>query len=211
MSENYHGTDCISNRRGEVFFLTPDTDADGACSNAKLCAVLEKSGAYPFTFEKGAIGRIQIFEVYKRTAHFEQTMVPGNFGIVQAEISSFATNDGPPGLYPEFQALIGAGSDQKGNVHANRKAFVLRFVVYFCGPICGIGLAKRRQGRDHHGFINTALDLDDRGVTAAGTAKLNLGVLGNQVVFQQMLLPAMCAASLHGSNLTCLGTSILAL
>jgi hypothetical protein len=84
MSREVHVRFCegLELQRSGLLTLRRETDAQEGFADAEFGVVYEHGGAHAFFLVEGAVGGIQISQIDVGVAHFDDAMMPRNFGVL---------------------------------------------------------------------------------------------------------------------------------
>lgn len=188
----------LSRRRGWGGELA--VQANGGAADAKLRAIVEHGSADTLFAEEGAIGGVQIFEAEAGFADFEEAMLTRDFRVGEGKIGAFAADDGACASEREAVARLGPGDHREAGEDGCGQVWIIIDGRSLHARSGSVAAGEGGHRRNDHGFVGLVLDLDDGGLPTFGAPELNLGVLCQDGVVQEMLLPAMNAARLHKSK-----------
>lgn len=187
-------------RRAGLFPFGLEGKAESAAADAKFGAILQDGSAHALLFQERAIRGIQIFEVHKAIADFQHAVMARDLRVGEGKVSAFAADNNAWAAKDQELAFFWASSDRQGNVDVLRQVQSLVRGREAEARGGGIRTRKGRHGGDHNGFIDALAYFHNSGFATFGAAELHLGVLREDGVIQQMLLPAMHTAGLHNST-----------
>src|SRR5690242_14717267 len=127
-------------------------------------------------------------------------MMPGNFGITQRDVRSFAAHDHTRLGERMTLPLRRAGKNAENHFLGSRQLESRIGRGQSQIRTGGIGTGEGRKRGHDHGLVDFAFDLNDRAFPAFRTLELYFRMLAKLRVFEQMLCTTMNTSSFHDSK-----------